>query len=244
MNNNRHRARQYLAPIVVAGLGYLLFFVTTLDAAVSVNDQVCKTGKEVLLEAKVKRGFIGSGGERAEFFVNNKSIGRTLSGGDGYAFFPFVPEKEGIYKIKVKVRDKDAEGILLSTRPERGIVVIDVAGSIFEFRYIVMKSLRPGASKAIKKISRRYHIVYLWQGMFSKEAIREWLKKYDIPVMPLLNIRSIEELKEQGFFFKAVIGGPAAIELFKDSKTKLYSFEDIEGSTELKDWDHAGRVLR
>ncbi|MBI5026836.1 MAG: hypothetical protein HZC12_08980 [Nitrospirae bacterium] len=223
---------------------YFLLFTPNLDAAISVNDQVCKTGKEILLEAEVKRGFIRSGGERVEFFVNNKSIGRTLSGGDGYAFFPFVPEKEGIYKIKVKVRDEDAEGMLLSIKPEKGIVVIDVEGSIFEFRYIGMKSPRPGASKAIKRISRRYHIVYLWQGMINKKALREWLEKYDIPVMPLLNIRSIEDLKEQGFFFKAVIGGPAAIELFKDSKTKLYSFEDIEGSTELKDWDYVRRVLK
>ncbi len=60
-------------------------------AEVVVQDMVSPVGREVMLRAETKGGFFSKGGALVEFFVDGKSVGKNLSGGDGLAYLQFCP---------------------------------------------------------------------------------------------------------------------------------------------------------
>ena len=58
------------------------------DAALSrvfVYDDVALKGREVMLRAETRGMFFSRGGEIVEFIVDGRSIGKNLSGRDGFA---------------------------------------------------------------------------------------------------------------------------------------------------------------
>ena len=77
-------------------------------------DTVALKGQEVMLRAETKGKFLSKSGEVVEFIVDGKSIGKSLSGRDGFAVKTFVPAKTGFYKINVKSGD-DKDSCLLYT---------------------------------------------------------------------------------------------------------------------------------
>jgi hypothetical protein len=87
---------------------FIIFFIHLIMVPValseiSVYDIVTISGRAVMLRAETKAGFFAEGGSLVEFFINGRSIGKNLSGGDGIAFKPFVPVREGTYKLRVWV---------------------------------------------------------------------------------------------------------------------------------------------
>ena len=87
------------------------------DAAVArvlVYDDVALRGQEVMLRAETRGALFNRGGEVVEFIVDGKSIGKNLSGRDGFAVKGFVPARTGLYKINVKSGEDKDSGILLA----------------------------------------------------------------------------------------------------------------------------------
>jgi hypothetical protein len=223
-----------------------LFFVFPANALsdIIVHDMVIPTGKKVLLKAEVKGKLFGKGGEMVEFFVNEKSIGKSLSGGDGFAFKQFTPLKTGMYTIKARTGKEEGKGSLFSLKKGAKIVFIDVEGSLLE-RF--SQEPRKGSQKVIKGINKRYPVVLLQTGALSPKAIKKWLKKNKFvipPVIPWDQGVVFNEILEQGFKIKAVIGGPYVIESARDFKPLAFSFVDVEGSVEVKDWEEIRKKLK
>src|SRR4030042_6926262 len=80
----------------------LYLFPSIVLSDVIVSDMIALRGKEVMLRAETRGKLFPRGGEVVESFVDGKSIGKSLSGGDGFAFRQFTPQKTGLYQITVK----------------------------------------------------------------------------------------------------------------------------------------------
>jgi hypothetical protein len=211
---------------------------------VIVQDMITLEGEGVMLSAETKGKLFAKGGEVVEFFVDKKSIGKGLSGGDGFAFRQFIPLQTGIYHITVKSGKDEGKGLLLSLKKGDRIIFVDVEGSLFEGLF--SRNPKTGSQKIIKKISKRFPVVFLKTGLLGTKAIKSWLKEnnfIDLPVIPWRQGMIFDEVSEKGLKIKVVIGSRSVIESAKAYKPKSFSFEEVEDAEEVKDWEEIGKKL-
>src|SRR4030067_1851182 len=98
-------------------LFFLIFtaaFPVYAFAEVLVFDSVSLKGKETMIKAETKGRYFAKGGQKIELFINGKSIGKVLSGGDGFAYKAFTPFRSGLYSVVVKDRKDKVSGCILS----------------------------------------------------------------------------------------------------------------------------------
>lgn len=225
---------------------FLLFvFQSSALSDVIVHDMVVPQGEEVLLGAETKGKLLSKGGELVEFFVDGKSIGKTLSGGDGFAFRQFTPFKTGLHRIAVKSGVGEGNGLLLSLKKGTKIVFVDVEGSLLKGSF--SKEPKQGSQKAIKEIYRRFPIVFLQTGLLNVKALKVWLKEHqfiELPVIPWKQGALFDNINEKGFKIKAIIGSEAAIESAKGYKPLAFSFEEVEDTKKVKDWEEIRKKLK
>ena len=230
--------------IFLAILALILLFSVESYAEVVFYDSVCLKDEKIMLKAVTKGKIFTKGGQLVEFSVNGKSIGKSLSGGDGAAFKEFRAEKSGLHKVSVvSGKDKDS-GFLLSLKKGAEIVFIDVEGSISQ-----PLSGRPvkDSREAIKAIAKRFPIVYLQAGILDIRALKKLLKENEFTEAPLLQWRDgnvFEEADKKGLKIKFVIGGKTVIESAKEFKPKAFSFDEVEGAEEVRGWEELGKKLR
>lgn len=232
-----------LATLICSALLFFLFPAKVLSDVI-VHDMISVKGEKVMLTAETKGKLFAKGGEVVEFFINRKSIGKTLSGGDGFAFREFTPLNTATYQITVKSGADEGNGLLLSFKKGDRIVFVDVEGSLLEGLF--SKNPRKGSQKIIKKISKRFPVVFLKTGLLGIKAIKSWLKEnkfMDLPVIPWRQGAIFDEISEKGLRIKAIIGGQSVIESAKTYKPKSFSFGETEDAEEVKDWEEIGKKL-
>lgn len=233
--------------IFIAFISILLPFIFPAFALsdIIVHDGIVPVGKEIMLKAEVKGKFFSKGGEMVEFFVNGKSIGKSLSGGDGLAFKQFVTSVTGMYQIKARSGIDEGRGLLLSLRKGSGILFVDVEGSLMEK---FSNNPKQGSQKVIKDIRKKFPVVLLQTtGFLNIKSIKEWLKKnefQELPVLPWKQGSVFGDLREEGFRIKAVIGSPDVIYSAKEYKPSAFAFEETEDAVEVKDWEEIGKKLK
>lgn len=217
----------------------LLFFLSPTIALsdVIVHDRIAGNDEEVMLTAETRGKFFRKGGEVVEFFVDGKSIGKNLSGGDGFALKKFKVQKRGIYRITARSGKEEDNGLLLSLEKGDGIVFVDVEGGLLEDLF----SMKPkeDSQSVIKAINRGLPIVLLQTGILSVKAIKAWLKEsgfIELPVVPWRQGRIFEEINEKGLKIKAIIGSPSVIESAREYKARSFSFQEAEDAVVVKDW--------
>lgn len=228
-------------------LSLLIFFSgeTASSADVSVNDNVCLEGETIMLKAQTKKNFFIKGGEIVEFFINGKSLGKNLSGGDGYAFREYTPAGTGLYKISVKSKNESDDGLLLSLKRGYGIVFVDVEGSLFP--QFFSKEPMPGSRKTVKAISRKYNMVYIKSGLFDIKAVKKWLSARGFPALPVLswdNGEMFDALAKKGLKIKYVIGNAAVINSAKEYEPKAFSFVETDYGERVRDWEEIGKKMK
>jgi hypothetical protein len=227
---------------------FAALFAICPDVALSrvfVYDDVALKGQEVMLRAETRGALLSKGGEVVEFIVDGRSIGKNLSGRDGFAVKTFVPARTGLYKISVKSGDDKDSGILLALEKKTRIVFIDVGDSLLEGPF--GETEKPGSSKAVTKIHKRFPIVYLLKGLLSVEAVRSWLKKNNFPVAPVLPWGQGEvfrEIRERDLQIKAIIGGPDVIESARMYKPLAFSFDSMEDAEVVENWREIEKKLK
>ena len=225
----------------------LLFCMVPLGALseVTVHDMVVPEGKKAMLRGETKGKFFSKGGEVIEFLVDGKSLGSTLSGGDGLAFRQFVPAGPGLYHVMARSGNEQGTGVLLALRKGAGIVFIDVEGSVLEGPF--SRHPTKGSQKVIKEISRRFPVVYIQSGFTGIKMLKEWLKEngfITFPVVPWKNGIILDEMHEKGFTIKAIIGSPQIIESAKKHRPLAFSFQEAEDAVEVKSWEEIRKRLK
>ena len=198
-----------------------------------------------MLQAETRGKFFRKGGELVEFFIDGKSTGRTLSGGDGVAYKEYTPLRAGTMKITVKSAHEQGSGLLSSLQKGTGVVLIDFEGSVIEKGF----SFKPkeGSQSAIEKISKRFPIVLLQTGILGTTAIKKWMKEngfIDLTIVPWEQGVFLEEMREKGLKIKAIIGSQNLIESVKEYKLRAFSFEEGENSEEVNDWKEISHKIK
>jgi len=215
-------------------------------AEVAIVDMVAPAGREVFLRAETKSGFFSRGGSLVEFFIDGKSAGKKLSGGDGVAYLPLVPARTGLHKIAVQSEDDRGEGLLLVVKGSTQLVLIDVEGSLREPASFAMKP-RTGSVPAVKKINRRYPVVFLWTGYIGMSTAKAWLKESGFPAAPLLSWNrgeALEVMREKHLKIRAVIGKPDVVQSAKGHTSRAFSFEAKDDAEAVSDWDEVVKKVR
>ena len=239
---------RYFVRILSAFILSAALFCICPDAALSkvfFYDDVALKSREIMLRAETRGTLFSKGGEVVEFIVDGRSIGKNLSGRDGFAVKGFIPARTGLYKINVKSGDDKDSGVLLALERRTRIVFIDVAGSLLAGSFGEME--KPGSGKAVTKIHKRFPIVYLQKGILSVEAIRAWLKKNNFPVAPVLPWGQgdvFREIKERDLQIKAIVGGPEVIESAQMYKPLAFSFDSVEDAEVVENWKEIEKKLK
>ena len=225
-------------------IAVLLFLCSPAEAEIIFYDAVSLKGEPVMLKAVTKGKIFTKGGQMVEFSVDGKSIGRSLSGGDGAAFKEFRAEKTGLHKVSVvSGKDKDS-GFLLSLKKGAEIVFIDIEGSMFA---PMSGNPKKDSQKVIKAIAKRFPVVYLQAGIFDIRTLKKLLKENEFAEAPLLQWRDgnvFEEADKKGLKIKFVIGGKIVIESAEEFTPKAFSFGEVEGAEEVRDWEEIGKKMR
>jgi hypothetical protein len=206
---------------------------------------VAVVGKEVRLKAETKGTFFRKGGELVEFFVDGKSLGKTLSGGDGEAYRSFTPAKTGLLEVSVKSGSDEDEGVLLVLKKGAGIVLVEIIGGLAEKSTPPMG--RPGSREAMKKLLARYPVVYIQSGNIDIAATRKWLDDNEYPEAPVLPWDGgalFKPITAMGLNIRAVVGNPEFIESATKWKPEAFSFEPMKGTVRLRHWKEMEEKLK
>jgi hypothetical protein len=218
-------------------------FVHASFAGVIVYDSVSSKNNSVRLKALTKGRFFSQGGTLVEFYIDKKHVGRTLSGGDGYAFLKYQPLSPGIKHLKAKAGIDEDEGILLVIKEKDRVVLIDIESALFENIFLLEPEKK--SRDAVYKLSKRFRIIYT-TSLLGVRISRNWLHDNDFFTSAVLTWRGpglLTELQTQGVKPYAIIGSPEIISATPDIKKK-FSFKDTEDGTVVKDWDELLKGLQ
>ncbi len=207
-------------------------------AGIFVADVIGVNNQRVFLSAQTRGKLFVQGGELVEFFIDGKSLGKTLSGGDGFAYKPFTPAGKGLFQIRVSSANDDATGLFLCLEKGSSIVAIDVEGSLFEG--LIPKQAKRGSLKAVKRIAGQFPVVFVQTSFLGLRIIKLWMQKNRFMSRPLTPWRQgtlFEALSRKGLKVHAIIGSPAFIDSAKHHKPLAFSFEPVQEGETVGDWD-------
>lgn len=215
---------------------------SNVSAEVAVSDAAVSFGRTVILKAVTKGRMFPEGGKIVEFFEDGKRIGRTLSGGDGYAFLKYTPDSPGIKILKASSGDESDEGTILVTEKRDRVIIVGIESSL-SADSLFLESLQEG-KEAILRLEKKFMIIYVSTIMGVKRS-RGWLKTNSYPVFPVLNwgTDTVSDLQEHEVKIYAVVGSPEMISQVKDVNKK-FSFEETEEATVVKDWKEIVKQLK
>ena len=172
-------------------------------------DVIALPGIEVWPQAKVftKKFFAAErpvGGERIEFFEGDRYLGLALTGGDGIGVIRYIPHRQGVHKIRVRLQTassyeaKESEGVIAVWDRTKPIILISMETlrerpkqRIFPFLSDKTEAME---SKPVERsvdvmssIYKRYNVIYLYRGSLSPVPdTKSWLGKSKFPGGPVI----------------------------------------------------------
>ncbi|MCX7913227.1 MAG: hypothetical protein N2511_01435 [Thermodesulfovibrionales bacterium] len=210
-------------------------------------DTVAIKDEEVILKIEIRERFAKKGGELVEIFIDGKSIGKALSGIDGYAFKYYKPKRVGATKIFVKSSTESSFGVLLVLPKKSRVFLVEFEEGLLENRLFRFGTpIREGSQQAIKEINKKYPVIILQSGLLSEKFIKDFLRKHgfiDLAVIPCKRGECFEMLLQKGLLIKAVVGSGYNIESNKRADPLIFSFEEKESSIYVDDWNDIKRII-
>lgn len=205
---------QSLAVSLIFFLSLLALYPGRLDAAeksfatILVKDALTTPGQPVTIEAKLssKRLMLiaALGGEPLELVVDGKVVATALTGGDGRAFFTYVPKTLGLTPVQVRVGNSprvdstEGQANLAVWEKRYPILTIELASLIEEPTPsriprigIAIESERKPMSEAADELGKLtqfyYRVIYVvtspsgMDGFQATTEARAWLKTHKFP---------------------------------------------------------------
>lgn len=213
-------------------------------ADILVDDMLVLKGDETMVSAQTRGRFFTEGGRLVEFFLDGKSLGKSLSGGDGFAYKQFTPVKTGLFQLAVTSGEDDSTGLLLSLKKGDKIIFVDVEGSLFEG--LLSQKPKGGSQEVIEGLSKKSPVVFLQTGLLSTKVLKSWLKENGFAGLPVLQWGEgelFDEINKKGLKIKAIIGSQSVIGSAQEYKPQSFSFEEAEDAVAVKNWEEIGEML-
>lgn len=217
-------------------LAILLPDPAIVRAGVVVFDQVTTVGKPVFLKVLTKGIFFPKGGRRVAIQVGDQQIHKTLSGGDGYAYYKYLPQQPGLEKIVAFSDNEQSSGLILVLADGESVIVIGVEGALQNTLF--SQEMKSESRDAINTLSKKFRILYLSR-WFGNEMVKNWLVSEKFPSSVVLRWRSSQifiNMTDNGVTISAVIGSKAMLQAAPDGIAKRFTFEKTGKGTTVKDW--------
>ena len=223
---------------------YILFFLPqVIPAAVIVYDRITTPGIPIYLKVLTKGKFFAAGGERITFYLNEKQLGKTLTGGDGYGYLKVTPEQKGMQEIEVRTENDEGNGHLLVLDRDEKVIVIEIEGALKTSLY--SEDIRTESRNVVEALSRSYKIIYLTR-FLGLNISKTWMQNEKLPVSAVIRWEgtdTFEDLKENGVYLWVLIGSAGLVSTSSDYFEKSYTFEETETGTKLENWSEIEKLL-
>lgn len=181
------------------------------SAAVLVKDALTSPNQPATIEAKlIRKGLLtgtGLGGEPLELVVDGKAVATAMTGGDGRAFFTYIPKAQGLVPVQVRVGNSprvastEGQGNLAVWEKRQPILMIELASLIEEpspsripprvppIGGAIELERRPmieAADELAKLTQFYYRVIYVVvsggrDGFQASAEARDWLKTHKFP---------------------------------------------------------------
>jgi hypothetical protein len=212
--------------------------------AVIVFDRVTTVGTPVYLKVLTKGRIFPKGGQLVEFYLNKKTFGKNLTGGDGYGYLKFTPKRPKMITVEASSNGERGSGLVLVMKKDEKAILIEIEGG---FKDAYLSEIAAGASrKAVKALMQKYRIIYLsrYTGI---QMSKNWLNEERFPESPVLRWRGpkiLSALKEKGVNLYAIIGSAGLIAEAADEIEKRFTFDQTEKGQKVTDWDEVIELLK
>ncbi len=215
---------------------FLVLPATRSLSAVIVYDRVTTVKTPVYLKVLTKGKIFADGGRLVEFFMDDKSLGKNLTGGDGYGYRKYVPRRAGTFKVRATSDGESGNGLVLVMKKSDKAVLIEIEGG---FKDAYISDIAAGASRqAVKQLLKKYRVIYLSRNTGVRMA-RNWLDEMAFPDAPVLRWRgaqTLNALKEKGIQLYAIIGAAGVLAAAADHVEKRYTFDETQNGQTVNDW--------
>ena len=227
--------------------GFLFLSATPCLSAVIVYDQVTTVGTPVYLEVLTKGLFFADGGRLVEFYLDDKSIGKNLTGGDGHGYKKYTPERAGIIKVNARSKGESGSGLLLVMKKNEKAVLIEIESGFKDA--LISQTAASADRRALEKLFKEYRVIYFsrYSQFVGIRATKDYLDKLEFPDAPLLTWRGpqmLTTLKARGVRLFAIIGSAEIIGQAAEYIERRYTFEQTPDEKTVKDWQEIIELLQ
>jgi hypothetical protein len=224
----------------------LSFFICIVIAALSssvsagtvvVFDRISTVGTPIYLKALTKGKFFPEGGIRVTFEVEGKLFGKNMSGGDGYAYLKYTPEKTGLKRLAVRSETGHGTGSILVLDKNARALGIEIVGGLRES--ILSPNPMPGSVSALTMLRKNFQIVYFTKPL-TVGYLKNWIIKENFPksiVLSWTGANQLKNMQEKGIVFHAMIGSSALVSEVSEFVEHRFTFEDTRDGVVAEDWN-------
>lgn len=230
-------------PIFLICIFFILPSAQGLSAIIT-YDNVTTVGTPVFLKVLTKGVIFADGGRLVEFFLDEKSLGKNLTGGDGYGYRKYTPKRPGLMKLNARSKGESGSGLLLVVKKREKVVFIEIESG---FKDAFISEIAAGASRrAVERMMKNYRIVYLsrYTGV---RAARDLLDEGELPEAPVLRwegAKMLSALKKRGIQLYGIIGSAGLIAESEEHIDRRYTFEKTQNGQTVKDWEEIIELLK
>jgi hypothetical protein len=229
--------------IVISGT-FIFAPASVCRSEVVVFDDVTTIQTPTRIKVLTKGRLFASGGRLVDVYQDEKLLKRILTGGDGYGYLKYRPEKAGYISIEARSDARSATGLHLVMDKNDRAVVIDVEGA---FKGAVFsEEIREDSQEAVEALSKEYKIIYVSRYV-GKGVSRSWLEKEDFPKSVILRWQGPDTFKilvKKEIKLHAVIGSANVISAAKKYVDNRYTFEKSRDGKFIDDWDEILKLLK
>jgi len=206
-------------------------------ARVVVFDRVTTSQTPVYLRVQTKGRFFTQGGKLVDIYINDQKLNRILTGGDGYGYLKYIPQRVGMIKFEARADGDRETGIILVIGENEKVILIEVESGFKDT--LLSNTTRVGSRKAIETLSQKYKIVYL-STFFGTNLAKKWLVTQQFPESATLQWQGsklLTSLQEKGIQLHAIIGSAALISEATRHIARRYTFEESKEGQTVADWE-------
>ncbi|MGD2097998.1 MAG: hypothetical protein PVG35_10480 [Desulfobacterales bacterium] len=232
---------KYLVALTLCG--WLVLPSTRSLGAVIVYDRVTTVNTPVYLKVLTKGRIFADGGRLVEFFLDEESLGKNLTGGDGYGYRKYIPQRAGIIKVRATSNGESGNGIVLIVKKSEKAILIEIEGGLKDA--LISDIAAAAGRQAVEEMLKKYRVIYLSRNTGVRMA-RTWLDEMKFPDAPVLRwkgAQTLSALKEKGIQLYAIIGAAGVIEAAADHVEKRFSFDKTQNGQTVNDWQELMKAL-
>jgi len=227
---------------VIILLGYIV--VPMCHGGVYVFDRVTSLNTAVYLKVLTKGRFFSEGGKLVDIYVNDKKFKRILTGGDGYGYLKYTPQRLGLTRIEARSNGDRESGILLVVDKNDKVILIEVESGFKESLF--SDTVKADSRKAVDILSKTYKIIYL-NRYFGAGLAKKWLENEKFPESATLKwsgSQMLKALKDKNIQLYAIIGSADLISAAEKYIENRYTFEETKAGQTVKDWQEILKMLQ